>query len=94
MKVKEDLFAFYDFPAANWPNLRATGPIESTFATMRLHHRKTKGCRTRKATLTMVYKLCREVEIGRGKLSRFALIHPDEVGIMFVNGGQGLDVAP
>lgn len=51
---KDDLFAFYDFPAAHWMHLRTTNPIESIFATVRLRHQRTKGNRTRKATLTMV----------------------------------------
>ena len=51
---KDDLLAFYDFPAAYWMHLRTTNPIESTFATVQLRHRRTKGNRTRKATLTMV----------------------------------------
>ena len=44
--------------------------------------------------MAMVYKLCREAEIGRGKLTGFALIHLDEVGIRFVNGEQGQNVSP
>ena len=42
-KDKDELFAFYDFPAAHWLHLRTTNPIESTFATVRLRHRRTKG---------------------------------------------------
>lgn len=91
VKDKDDLFAFYDFPAAHWLHLRTTNPIESTFATVRLRHRKTKGCGTRKATLAMVYKLCREAEKGWRKLTGFALIHLVEVGIKFVNGEQVKD---
>ena len=36
---------------------RTTNPIESTFATIRLRHRRTKGNGTRPATLTMLFKL-------------------------------------
>jgi transposase-like protein len=88
VKDKDDLFAFYDFPAAHWLHLRTTNPIESTFATVRLRHRKTKGCGTRKATLAMVYKLCREADKGWRKLTGFALIHLVEAGVKFVNGEQ------
>jgi len=38
VKDKDDLFAFYDFPAMHWIHLRTTNPIESTFAMVRLHH--------------------------------------------------------
>ena len=56
-KDKEVLFTFYDFPAEHWIHIRTTNPIESTFATVRLRTEKTKGCGTRLATLTMVFKL-------------------------------------
>lgn len=34
-KDREELMAFYDFPAEHWQSLRTTNPIESTFATIR-----------------------------------------------------------
>ena len=42
-KDREALMTFYDFPAEHWIHLRTTNPIESTFATVRLRHRRTKG---------------------------------------------------
>ncbi len=56
-KDREVLLAFYDFPAEHWIHLRTTNPIESTFATVRLRTKRTKGCGSRVACLTMVYKL-------------------------------------
>jgi transposase-like protein len=56
-KDREQLLAFYDFPAEHWGHLRTTNPIESTFATIRLRHRKTKGNGTRRASLAMMFKL-------------------------------------
>lgn len=56
-KDRDELLTFYDFPAEHWKHLRTTNPIESTFATIRLRHRRTKGNGTRKATLTMLFKL-------------------------------------
>src|SRR6187399_82900 len=58
----EELLAFYDFPAEHWQHLRTTNPIESTFATVRLRTAKTKGCGSRQACLTMVFKLCQSAE--------------------------------
>ena len=46
-KDREELLAFYDFPAEHWKHLRTTNPIESVFATVRLRHRRTKGSGTR-----------------------------------------------
>ena len=60
VKDKEDLFTFYGFPAIQWVHIRTTNPIESTFATVRLRTTKTKGCGSRVATLTMVFKLAME----------------------------------
>ena len=56
-KDREVLLAFYDFPAEHWIHLRTTNPIESTFATVRLRTKRTKGSGSRIACLTMVYKL-------------------------------------
>ena len=56
-KDRESLLAFYDFPAEHWGHLRTTNPIESTFATIRHRHRKTKGNGTRRASLAMMFQL-------------------------------------
>ncbi len=66
---REALLAFYDFPAAHWIHLRTTNPIESTFATVRLRHRRTKGCGSRQASLTMVFMLARQAERHWRKLN-------------------------
>jgi putative transposase len=51
------LTAFYDYPAEHWHHLRTTNPIESSFATVRLRTRATKGAGSKTAALTMAYKL-------------------------------------
>ena len=56
-KDRDVLLTFYDFPAEHWRHIRTTNPIESTFATIRLRHRRTKGNGSRAATLTMLFKL-------------------------------------
>ncbi|MDH3692282.1 MAG: IS256 family transposase [Gammaproteobacteria bacterium] len=56
-KDRAQLLLFYNFPAEHWGHLRTTNPIESTFATIRLRHRKTKGNGTRRASLAMMFKL-------------------------------------
>jgi transposase-like protein len=61
-KDREWLLAFYDFPTEHWGNLRTTNPIESTFATVRLRQRRTKGCGSREASLTMAFMLARQAE--------------------------------
>jgi transposase-like protein len=51
------LLAFYEFPAEHWVHLRTTNPIESTFATVRLRQRVTKGPGSRAAGIAMAFKL-------------------------------------
>jgi putative transposase len=51
------LLAFYDYPAEHWIHLRTTNPIESTFATVRLRQRVTKGPGSRTAGAAMAFKL-------------------------------------
>jgi putative transposase len=59
-KITEDLdglLVFYDFPAEHWIHLRTTNPIESTFATVRLRTRVTKGPGSRAAGVAMAFRL-------------------------------------
>ena len=51
------LLAFYDYPAEHWVHPRTTNPIESTFATVRLRQRVTKGPGSRAAGIAMAFKL-------------------------------------
>ena len=51
------LTAFYSFPAEHWRHLRTTNPIESSFATVKLRTKVTKGAGSKKAALAMAYKL-------------------------------------
>jgi len=61
-KDRDALLTFYDFPAEHWVHIRTTNPIESTFATVRLRTARTKGCGSRLACLTMVFKLAKCAE--------------------------------
>ena len=85
-KDREVLLTFYDFPAEHWRHIRTTNPIESTFATVRLRTRRTKGCGSRMACLTMVFKLAKCAERHWRRLNGSQLL--DEVirGVKFVNG--------
>jgi putative transposase len=51
------LLEFYNYPAEHWVHLRTTNPIESTFATVRLRQRITKGPGSRAAGVAMAFKL-------------------------------------
>jgi len=53
-KDRDVMLTFYDFPAEHWSHLRTTKAIESTSATIRRRHRRTKVSGTRRASLTMM----------------------------------------
>jgi transposase-like protein len=85
-KDKDTLFSFYQFPAEHWPHLRTTNPIESTFATVRLRTQRTKGCGSRLATLTMVYKLGLEAQKSWRRLNGAEKLTKVIHGTRFVDG--------
>lgn len=66
-KITDDqdvLLEFFDCPAEHWIHLRTTNPIESTFATVRLRTKVTKGAGSRAAALAMVFKLVESKPAG------------------------------
>ena len=85
-KDRDVLLTFYDFPAEPWSHLRTTNPIESTFATIRLRHRRTKGNGTRKASLTMMFKLAQAAQKGWRRLNGHQLLLPLLQGRIFLDG--------
>ena len=85
-KDRDVLLAFYNFPAEHWKHLRTTNPIESTFATVRLRHRRTKGSGTRKTSLTMMFKLAQAAQKRWRRLNGHEnLVHLLQ-GSVFVDG--------
>jgi transposase-like protein len=86
LKDRAELLAFYDFPAEHWIHLRTTNPIESTFATVRLRHRRTKGNGSRIACLTMVFKLMQSAQ-KKWRLLNGSNRLPDVLaGVQFTDG--------
>lgn len=85
-KDRDVLLTFFDFPAENWCHIRTTNPIESTFATIRLRHRKTKGNGSAKASLTMMFKLAQSAAKGWRKLRGHHHIPELIRGVKFVDG--------
>ena len=74
-KDKEDLFRFYDYPAEHWTHIRTSNPIESTFATVRLRHKSTKGSGTVKATEAMAFKLYQQGGAWQAQMLSLRVIH-------------------
>lgn len=86
VKDQDELLAFYDFPCEHWGHLRTTNPIESTFATVRLRHRRTKGSATRRACLGMVFKLVQSAEKSWRRLNSRELLLRLVAGDSFEDG--------
>ncbi|SNT47882.1 Transposase, Mutator family [Streptosporangium subroseum] len=61
----DELLAFYDYPAEHRIHLRTTNPVESTFATVRLRQRVTKGSGSRAAGVAMAFKLIESAQARR-----------------------------
>lgn len=85
-KDREELLAFYDFPAVHWQHIRTTNPIESTFATIRHRSRQTKGCVTRQTMLGLAYKLAMSAEPNWRQLRGFKHLAKIITGVKFKDG--------
>jgi len=90
-KDKEELLAFYDFPAEHWVHIRTTNPIESTFASVRHRTYKSKGAFSRTTILTMVFKLCESAQQHWYRLKGFNYLAEVIRGVKFVNGTRQVD---
>ena len=86
VKDKDEMLAFYDFPAEHWTHVRTTNPIESMFATVRLRTNKTKSCGSRKTTLAMAFKLMKTAESNWRRLRGFKLLADVIRGVKFQDG--------
>lgn len=83
---RDELLAFYDFPAQHWVHLRTTNPIESTFATVKHRTKKTKGCGSRIACLSMVFRLAMSAQRKWRSLNASELMPEVARGTKFVDG--------
>ena len=86
-KDKDALLAFYDFPAEHWKHIRTSNPIESTFATIRLRTKRTKGHGSAEAALSMAFKLAKSAEKNWRRLDRPELLADViNIKVRFVDG--------
>lgn len=88
-KITDDLdvlLAFYDYPAEHWVHLRTTNPIESTFATVRLRQRVTKGPGSRAAGVAMAFKLIESAQNRWRAVNAPHLVALVRAGATFKNG--------
>ncbi len=88
-KITDDLdvlLAFYDYPAEHWIHLRTTNPIESTFATVRLRQRVTKGPGSRAAGVAMAFKLIESAQARWRAVNAPHLVALVRAGAVFEKG--------
>jgi transposase-like protein len=82
------LLTFFDFPAEHWKHLRTSNVIESSFATVRLRQRVTKGAGSRTKGLLMAYKLLDMAQTRWRRLDGAHLLPLVRAGIAFADGVQ------
>jgi putative transposase len=85
-KDRDELLAFYDFPAKHWQSIRTSNPIESTFGTIRHRTKRSKGCLTRDGMLHMMFKLGMCAEESWQRLRGFDYLAKVITGVKFTNG--------
>lgn len=87
-KDRDELLAFYDFPATHWVHLRTTNPIESTFATVRLRTKRSRSCGNRDTTLSMVFKLLQSAQKRWKRIKGFDQLKLVVDNVQFQDGIQ------
>ena len=85
-KDREELMAFFDFPAHHWQSIRTSNPIESAFATIRHRTKRSKGCLSRDGMLHMMFKLGQCAEQNWRKLRGFDYLAKVITGVSFKDG--------
>jgi transposase-like protein len=82
----DTLLAFFDFPVEHWVHLRSTNPIESTFATVRLRTKVTKGAGSREAGMAMAFKLLDAAQARWRRINGHELVPLVRAGATFIDG--------
>ena len=90
-KDRDELLAFYDYPAEHWVHIRTTNPIESTFATVRLRTKRSRNCGSRATTLAMVFKLLQSAEKRWKRIKGFRKLELVVNNVRFQDGEQVTD---
>ena len=80
------LLTFFDFPAEHWHHIRTSNPIESSFATVRLRQRVTKGAGSRVKGLTMAFKLLDMAQARWQRITAPQLASLVRAGVQFKDG--------
>lgn len=99
-KIVDDadvLLEYFRYPAEHWVHLRTTNPIDSTFATVRLRTRVTKGPGSRAAGMAMAYKLIEAAQSRWRAVNAPQLVALVRAGAVFHKGKlleRPVDITP
>jgi putative transposase len=85
-KDRDEMMAFYDFPAQHWQSIRTSNPIESSFGTIRHRTKRSKGCLSRDGMLHMMFKLGQCAEKKWRRLRGFEHLTKVITGVKFKDG--------
>ena len=85
-KDREELMAFYSFPAKHWQSIRTSNPIESAFSTIRHRTKRSKGCLSRDGMLHMMFKLGMCAQENWRRLRGFSYLAQVITGVKFKDG--------
>ena len=91
-KDREEMLAFYDFPALHWQSIRTSNPIESTFGTIPHRTKRSKGCLSRDGMLQMMFKLGQCAEKRWRRLRGFSYLAKVIEGTAFIDGIEVISV--
>ena len=90
-KDRDQLLAFFDFPAEHWEHIRTSNPIESVFATVRHRTVRTKGSLSKTTAKLMVFKLIMTAAKTWRRLKRDKLLPKVVEGVTFTDGVEAVE---
>ncbi|MEU6106615.1 transposase [Streptomyces flaveolus] len=82
----DELLAWHDFPAEHWVHPRTTHAIESTFSTVKLRTKATRGVGSAGASLVMVFTFAESAQARRRAVTALHLVGLVRNGARFKNG--------
>ena len=82
----ERLLTFFAFPKDHWKHLRTTNPIESTFSTVKLRTKTTRGAGSRAAGLAMAFQLIQVAQRTWRRVDSPELVPQVRAGVRFRDG--------
>jgi transposase-like protein len=86
VKSWSQLTTFFHYPAMHWQHIRTTNPIESSFATVKLRTKVTKGAGSKKTAAVMAFKLLHECQKKWRKLRGYDEIKNLLKGLEYKDG--------